>query len=197
MRMWLHNRIDQIATWPVAAILLILGVLCLRGFDWRGSRLGSDPAILDVRSLGYSPEEVHTFFDAFGPTRTNLYAWTEITLDVGFAVIYSSLLCIFIIRLYPISPLPLSQEDNAHGVRARLWKWLAGWGWLVPLLAGLVDMAENISVAVLAWSHPHESAGLARLASVFTVTKFVLLPLSILLVLGGGVRGLMPRHPAR
>lgn len=164
----IFRMLKRIATWRGFAILFILFFLATLGFEARQKRLGCENRSLDGRGW-YSPGEAHAFLTAIGEGGRQLYAITEVTLDVLFPVIYVSLLAVLLINLY--------DDRNAR-------RWV-----LVPLLAGVADLVENVLLAILAWSYQTDQvSSLANVAVVFTLAKCLLLLLTLVLIFVGAVK---------
>ncbi|WP_169975779.1 hypothetical protein [Tautonia rosea] len=168
MRDILHRRVESWGTWPNVALLLVAFLACLKGFDWRQKWLGPSSDLPDAR-LGYTPDELRAVFDAWGQGRCQLYAITQVTLDAAFPLVYGLLFALCVARLFT-------------GDRGR---WLV----VVPLLAMLADLVENVILAFLAWSARETIPPLAWIASAATLTKFAFFGASLLLLLVGGIAG--------
>ena len=166
----IYRCIEQVATWPWVALLFTFFLLCLWGFEWRQKKLGYGNRILDGRSR-YSPKDVRQFFQAIGADGRRLYAITELTLDVLFPLIYGSLFAALILRLYE------------GGVARSLV--------LVPLVLIAADLAENVTVAIMASRFNGQDPPLAKVAVIFTVLKRLLFISSLLLIFFGAVRALL------
>lgn len=142
---------------------------CAAGLVWRHWRLaGMD--LLDSRGW-YTPEDAAALFDALNQLDGNarvVYATTALTIDMVFPASYGLLFAILLFRLF-------------QG-RAPLY--------LVPLALASADVLENVTIAALVLSYDGEPAPLAWLAAVFTLVKTVLIVVTLVAVLGGGMRRL-------
>lgn len=159
-----------IATWfGFIGLSVVLG-LCLKGFSWRTKQLMFSPEnqLLDSR-FWYTPTDVQSFFayidSNIGRAGLNLYTLTQVTLDVIFPIAYGMLFAALIILLY----------------RENLSRKLI----LIPALAAVADIGENITTASLSWSYSGSSSPLAWIALVFTLTKWVMIFSSLLAVVIG------------
>ncbi len=166
----LHAFVGRIAIWPVVALLFLGFVLCTLGFTARTERLGSNPPLLDNR-YWYAPADVQTLFDKLGPAGRSDYALTEITIDLAFPFIYGGILLVLIYRLFEPKP-------------ARILLF-------VPLIGMISDWLENFSVATMAWTYAGSPPGFASVATIFTLTKNVLVRLAMVIVLIGAIRALI------
>ena len=164
----IYNLLERWGTWPVVALLFILFVLCSFGFDYRRKALGFENQALDSRFC-YTPVEVRDFFRAIHERGKRVfYAATELTLDILFPIVYASLFSILLIRVF-------TPETAKILV-------------LVPLLTGVLDLLENLTLAYLALRfNENEISPVARVASLFTSVKLILFVLSLLLILVGAV----------
>lgn len=166
----IHNRLTSLATWPVVSLLLVGFLACQSGFDWRHRALGHAETPESLK--WYTPGEICKLFEEWGDDRLALYAWTEVTLDLAFPLIYGTLFAVLIARLFQVGQ----------------WRWAV----MVPLCGAAVDLMENATTAALAWSYIYnkQESPVAWAAACFTVVKIVCFVVSGLLLLGGGVAGL-------
>jgi hypothetical protein len=166
--MWLrlYNLINRLATWPVVVLLLAGLILCALGFAWRQTKLGMQTRLLDTRIFDiYTPEDVRELFDALTKQGRQLYAATQLSLDIIFPILYASLIAILLVWLY-------DGEIEKKVI-------------ILPLLAMSADLLENITVAYLAITYNEKESVLAWASSIFTATKWALLFIcAIALVIG-------------
>ena len=168
----LQRFVRKIATWPIAALGLVLYLLLSSGFEARKEAFGGIKS-LDARQW-YTPDEARDFFqhlDARNLRQT--YAATELTLDLAFPCVYWALFSVFLFHLY--SP-------------ARLRLLL-----LIPFGAAVCDLCENSIAAYLAWSFDGAASSLATLGAQFTAAKTALLILALLLTAFGSLSALLRR----
>ncbi len=122
--------------------------------------------ILDMR-FSYGPEEANRLFEALGAEGRRSYLMLHLMPDLLFPVCYSlAFACTsawLLIRLLP--------PDHPL-------QWLS----LTPLLSGLADILENLSLAVVNSSHPSRVDWLVHLASLLTKIKFGLMPIGVALL---------------
>ena len=137
-------------------------VVCVALFLLRRKLLGGAETP-DSFWQGYTPPQVADFLRQIGPGGRSLYAWTQLTLDVVFPVVYVVCLARPLARTAPpgIGPLLI---------------------WLPFVVAGF-DLAENVSTAYLAWTFDGRPAPLAEFASLFTRSKYAFLVASLLALL--------------
>lgn len=128
--------------------------------------------ILDMRS-GYTPDKVYTYLEVLGAEGRQLYATLHIAADLVFPVIYS------LFFAFAIAWLLRQLAASDHPVQRLI---------LLPFVAGLADLAENVSILIMNWAYPTRLDGLARLANLFTLIKFGLMPLGVaFIVIGLGI----------
>src|SRR4030095_4212312 len=123
----MYDRLKS-GSWTRWVIALVVGFAL---FLLRRKSLGG-AATPDSFWLGYTPAQVADFLKQIGPAGRSLYAWTQLTLDVVFPVIY--VVCIWRTRARTASPAigPLLI-------------------WLPFVVAGF-DLVENVLTAYLAWT---------------------------------------------
>jgi hypothetical protein len=132
-------------------------------FPWRNSKLielaGITEPFPDAR-FNYSPSTLYTLFAACGQSGRQLYALSEVTIDLIYPILYTLLLSL-LIRLTVIRAFPDSS------VLKRLS--------LLPFVMLLSDYAENFSLLVLSLRYPSGMDWLAQMASLFTSIKWTTL----------------------
>lgn len=166
----LYAKFKAIANWKAFLILLIAAGVCVWLFSLRIEAFQEWKAldgycrnVLANPSCGYSPQDVVDLFNGLDKIgMRNLYGLTEITLDIIFPLIYSLLLVLAIVLLY--------REKYARYLM------------FLPLTAGLSDVAENLTVAFMAFSFTGKASPLASVAVIFTWLKWFLSEISLLIV---------------
>ncbi len=167
---WVQNA----ARWPV-----ILGLLSAAGaltFIMNGTGLPfSTPTIedhsaglriLDMR-FSYGPEEANNLFEALGTEGRRAYIVLHLVPDMLFPISYAlAFACTsawFLVCLLPPD----------HPVQ-----WLS----LTPLISGVADILENLSLVVANSSYPSRVDWLTQVASLLTKVKFGLMPIGVVLL---------------
>ena len=183
MRRWL----DALAN---GRVLLFLGALVFAFsgliFPWVARELsamaGKEIEVPDVR-FGFSPDEIHQVLDEMGPAGRDFYRLVELSLDVAYPLAYG---LFFTGLLWFLGGRFLPAQSVLRKAA------------LLPLLAGLFDVAENVGLSILVKRFPLRMDGLAGFASVANQLKFSLIAISIGLILAGlvvwGVRVFTPRN---
>jgi hypothetical protein len=175
------------------SLLAILGLLAAAGllmFIMNGTALPfSNPTIeahsggvpiLDMR-MSYTPEEVYQLFAALGTTGRQAYRTLHLVPDMLFPISYALLFAFtgawFLVRLLPLEH-PL--------------QWLI----LTPLISGLADILENLSLVVSGLLYPNRIDWLAQVASLLTKIKFGLMPVGAVFLIIIMVVWFVQKRPA-
>ncbi len=169
MRDGIRPVLQRLATRRVVIPAVLAALLCLAAFQWRDARLGG-LELLDTRQW-YTPEQAAALFgalDRLDPRARAVYAWTEVSVDLLFPVVYGLLLALALLRLV----------GNGRPL------------YLLPLAGAVADVFENISIALLAATYDGAPSSWTRVAAVFTLLKSVLLLAALAAVAGGVIRWL-------
>jgi hypothetical protein len=152
--MWLqlYDLISRLATWPVGGLLVIGIGLCLAGFRWRQRKFGPQMKLLDTR-IFYTPADVKKLLEALGKQGRQLYAATQLSLDLVFPLLYALLLAILLLSVH-------EGEIERKLI-------------VFPLLAMCADILENITIAYLALTFNEKESVLAWVSAMFTATKWI------------------------
>jgi hypothetical protein len=170
----MNRNLSRLVVPKTLLVLFLLSLpLVLWIFPWRRSRLidlSSLPnPIFDAR-FAYSPQELLRALPGYGPDARRLYAFSELTLDFLFPLLYNPFLVIAMILIYrrafpAVSPL--------HKLA------------FLPLGVWLADLLENASLAWLLLVYPPALLPLAWTASIFSLVKWLLGALVLLLIFAG------------
>jgi hypothetical protein len=173
--------------------LIILGLLAAAGlltFIMNGTALPfSTPTIeehsggipiLDMR-MSYTPEEVYQLFSALGIAGRQAYRTLHLVPDMLFPISYA-LLFAFTVAWFLVRLLPLE-----HPLQ-----WLI----LTPLISGLADILENLSLVVSGLVYPNRIDWLAQVASLLTKIKFGLMPIGLVFLIIIVVMWFVRKRPA-
>lgn len=162
----LLSLIEYLANWRGISILLVLYAAVFGTILFTLGQLSDVTGgygILDF-DRGYSFERVQEVLGSYGAEGMGLNARIQF-LDLFNPALYSMI---------------------AATLTYLLWKgygpsWLA----LLPLLGGLGDYMENVTLFLMARTHPDISEGLVSLSSTLSLVKNVLLPIAFLPFLVG------------
>jgi hypothetical protein len=134
---------------------------------------GSVPMFaLDQRVRGYTPEQAFQVMTAYGETGRKAYAFLLLTSDLVFPFLYGSFLF-----------LSIRGASRRAGISTPWANGLASFGFI----ATGCDWLENISFLILIKLYPSQSIGVAKLASIFTVTKFLTSGASVIILAALGI----------
>lgn len=159
-------------------LMLLVGVL-MAAFQWRNAKMirfagGQNVTNLDGRWRGYTPTDVADLFDKLGTEGRKFYAISEISLDIVFPFAYGALLIMLV-----------------------WWLWRTPWRSIfvtIGVLAACADLTENGLIAYLAFTYDAAVQPWAHMANLATLTKWVLLCVS---VIGLGVGAVLRVFNAR
>jgi hypothetical protein len=121
-------------------------------------------------SLYYSADDLREVAEAYGPDGRDEYVTDRYTFDVAWPIVYLFFLTTTVSWLL----------SSRLGRRNR-WRLLN----LLPLLAFLFDIAENVSVSVVLSRYPDSTPVLADVAFVFTAAKWVTINLAFVALVAG------------
>lgn len=164
--------------WFLAATVLLFLILLnvvkaqdivARAFGYTGS---VPMFALDQMVRGYTPTQAFQVMTAYGEAGRRAYAFLLLTIDLVFPFLYGSFLF-----------LSIRRASRRAGISKRWANALASFGFV----ATCCDWLENISFLVLLRMYPGQSIGVAKLASMFTVTKFVSSGVSVIVLAGLGI----------
>ena len=158
-------------------ILGLLAITCIMMFIMNGTNLPfSNPTIrehsggltiLDLREA-FSPDDAYELFMALGSEGRQAYLILHLVPDmifpIGYALTFAFISGWFLVRLLPLN----------HQLQ-----WLS----LIPLISGLADVLENLSLVLCNLAYPGRIDWLVRFASLLTRVKFGLLPIGLVFLI--------------
>lgn len=166
---WMFNILEK-CTSRTGLIMLGVGFALVFGLIWmliiKLMALTGGIGILDFE-IGYTPEKVQTVLGSYGAEGMALYRKIQ-WLDLINPMLYGWLMAAVMYRLYPQKPL--------------------AWLTLLPLLAALLDYAENAILFILAADYPDISAQSVATGSAISLMKNAVLSLTTLALIIGGWR---------
>jgi len=168
----MHDKLAQMANGKVLIVLLVAGLIFQFIFQYRNNTLktysGEDKPTLDS-NLCYDSKSAYALFTKLKDPGRKLYAWTEITVDLIFPIIYAFFLSLLIIYLFQKCSINTSEQFVV----------------MLPFIAMLFDYGENILIAVMLFAYPQEHPALVSIASVFTKLKWSCVSVSFVAILFG------------
>lgn len=167
------SALARIANGKVLILLFSAGLLFLLFvFPYRNTTLkilsGHECPTLDS-NIHYGATEAYKLFGQLTYEGRQLYAWSEITADLIFPIIYVLFLSLLIVYIFQKCSLNKPQQFLA----------------MLPFLMFLFDYGENILIAIMLFDYPQEHTAVAEVASVFTKLKWSFFVLSLGAILFG------------
>lgn len=133
--------------------------------------------ILDSKFY-YSPKEAYELISSYSLVDRRLYLINALTFDMIFPVIYSLL---FGTLLTGFSYRQISSTDSCYFIR------------FFPLIGGVSDIFENISISILISGLPKTLYSVAFIACCFTTIKWIVLISSTIFTIFFGVKMIWDR----
>ena len=172
-------------------ILFLLAASILMMFIMNGTKLPfSNPTIvehsrgltiLDLRE-SFSPDDAYELFTELGTAGRQAYLILHLVPDMIFPISYA-LTFAFISAWLLVRLLPLDHRLQ----------WLS----MIPLISGLADVLENISLVICNLAYPGRIDWLVQFAHLITKVKFGLLPIGLVFLIIIVVVWFIQKRPAR
>ncbi|MEA2076680.1 MAG: hypothetical protein U9O95_01515 [Candidatus Marinimicrobia bacterium] len=165
----MRTFIQKYASWK--SILILMGIVLLFQFLWFPQFLpkGEHAVMIDTE-MGYTAEDAYEIIGNYTDNMRQRYIFGEITLDLVFPFIYTFLFAFAIYFLTKNSTLAL-----------------------FPFLQLIFDLLENTGIVIMLTAWPDKIMWLATATSVFSMIKWVLVGITLLIVLVGAVRFILKR----
>ena len=170
----LTRLLNRLANWKTIVILILIALpFNLVIFPMRSARLqelsGKSTPIIDVM-FAYTPAQVYELVPAYGEQGRQLYAVTELTVDLAYPILYNSLLSLLMAIIFRSAFSSGSQ-----------WQKLP----LLPLASWLADYVENVGITIMLVSYPQELDALAWITSLFSTVKWTVGGACVILIVIG------------
>jgi hypothetical protein len=174
----LSGIIHQISTGGVTLVALLVFLL----FTTLVLPLVASKAEAEIGDIGspdlsfyYAAEDLYRMAEAYGEEGRQSYVRGRYTFDLVWPLVYTFFL---------ITALSwLTRKAFALG---SVWQQAN----LVPLLAALFDYLENVSTSIVMLRYPAQTLVLDRIATVFTMLKWLFVSVSFMLLLASVVTGI-------
>lgn len=127
-----------------------------------------DAILFDMSPAGYSFVQAMELLQALGSDGRHAYLTVQLPIDFVYPGLFAVSYAILLIWVFK---KVCAQDSNLY--------WLA----CVPVLAGLFDYLENVSIIMMINRFPELSEGLVSLASGFTIVKSVLTTLFFVILI--------------
>jgi len=135
--------------------------------------------ILDMR-LWFTPEDAYDLFTALGTEGRRAYRILHLLPDMifpmGYSLVFAFLSAWFLVRLFPLE------------------YWMQ-WLCLIPLVSGLADQLENLSLVICSLAFPQRMDWLVRLAHLLNKIKFGLMPIGMVFLIILTVMWIVRKRP--
>lgn len=175
----LSDRLHRFSTgWMAAASLLIFllfTVLVLPGLASRSEVATGSLGSPDT-SFYYSADELYQMAESYGKEGRAEYVRARFTFDLVWPLVYGFFLSVGISW---ISRKAYSEGSALQSAN------------MVPVLGVLLDYLENISTSLVMARYPNSTPVLDRLATLFTMLKWVFVVGSFALLIGGLMIGIL------
>lgn len=164
----LSNRLhDQAKGWLILVVIALFALLANLPL--------ADPALLS-RSLdgrvGYTASEALSAVASYGDDGRVQMIWIHLA-DFMLVVVYTTMFSLSLSWLLRRSFVPESRMQKLN---------------LVPVLGGLFDVLENIWIITLLLLYPDQPTAVAWLAAIFTMGKYIMGVVIVLLLVMGLVK---------
>ena len=146
-----------------------MGIVLLFQFLWFPQFLpkGKHAVMIDTE-MAYNAEDAYEIIGNYTDSMRQRYIYGEVTLDLVFPVIYTLLFSFLIFFLFKSPKLAL-----------------------FPFIQLIFDYLENTGIVIMLLTWPNKIMWLASVTSVFSMIKWVLAGVSIILILSGIIRFLI------
>lgn len=123
----------------------------------------------------YTPQKVYSMISAYGEAGRLGYRNFELTGDILYPIVYTIFFALLVTWLFQRGFTADSPIQKLN---------------VIPLGAWLFDLLENLSIVAMLSAYPSTPTGLAWIAAVFTLIKWMFAGATILLILIGLVAAL-------
>ncbi len=159
-------------TLAATAVFILFLALVLPGQAAEAEAFAGEAGAPDT-SFWYPPTDLYRMAEAYGPEGRAAYVRARWTFDVIWPVVFTAFLALALSWIYPRAFPPESRWQLVN---------------LIPLAGMLFDYLENSAASLVMARYPALTPGVAHLAPLFTLLKWVFVTGSFgLLLLGSGV----------
>lgn len=168
---WLHRISTGWVALSALVVFLLFTALVLPQQALRAEQATGAAESPDT-SFSYAADDLYQMAESYGPEGRVAYTRARFTFDLIWPLVYTAFLVTAISWLYAESFPADSRWQRAN---------------LVPVLAALFDVLENLSTSLVMLRYPARTPVVDLLAPLFTSSKWVLVGLSFALLLIGAV----------
>lgn len=165
---WLKQKSKPPVVIAALVIFVLFVLLVLPAQPKIGVTENFDPGYPDL-SLWYSPDHLYGIAEAYGEEGRGEYIRMRYRFDIIWPLVYVGFLATSLSWVYRRIPA----SSKLYRIN------------LLPILAGIFDLMENLLVSIVFLRYPGVSPGLAILASVMTMLKWSLITVSFLSLIAG------------
>lgn len=175
----IRSKLETISTGKNVMLFLLiymifqLGIIFILTPAWAAH---SNKPLLDAR-FEYSVQEAYEYLHEILPGNKSMYQLIGI-IDTLFAVIYSMFYATLLMFVYK------KAFNNSSPLLNLI---------IIPLIGGFFDVIENIGIQILIITFPEELKAVAWFTGLCTSLKFVVLPLTFILLITGLVKLILKR----
>jgi len=161
---WMYRISNGRGALSALALFLLFTALVLPGQSSKGNADSPD------LSFYYTADDLYQLAEEYGASGRQTYIRARFTFDLIWPLVYTAFLGTAISWIFARIFSPGSPWRQAN---------------LMPVLGALFDYLENLSTTLVMARYPNLTAGVAALAGVFTLVKWVLISGSFALLLVG------------
>ena len=169
LTLWLHKVAKGRVTLLALVIFVLFSAIVLPAQADRTRQYSGNAGTIDTR-FWYSTEEIYHKAESYGKEGRRAYIIERVSFDLIWPLVYAFCLGTTISFFF--------QRSFPSG------SWMQGMN-LVPVIAMLFDLMENIAASVLMLLYPNELPWLAKILPYFTSLKWLLIFGSFILVIVG------------
>jgi hypothetical protein len=171
----LSNFLNRYSNWKTLSFALVFYLICavvwLKNAETTINELAQKTVgIIDI-TLGFNPQKTLAMVREYGEAARAYYARTEMTLDVLYPIVYTSLFCIVLTLLFRNKSYKPFKHVN-----------------LLPFVVMIFDFLENITIVILLKSFPNTSETVAIFCEIFKMGKWLSLGVMMVFVFYGLLR---------
>jgi hypothetical protein len=126
--------------------------------------------------FGFNPGRTLDMVEAYGDAGRAYYSEVEITIDIGYPIIYALLFAVIITLIY-------KKLNNQPVLYLNM----------LPFVAMFFDFLENLTIVSMLTHYPEQSMLMATLCEIFKLIKWLLFGLIIFVIIFGFIKMIMKR----
>lgn len=136
---------------------------------------GNTNGVIDL-TFGFNPQKTLDLVAAYTPEARNFYAWTELTTDIIYPIVYAFFFGILLTLLFRNKPYAPYSLVN-----------------VLPFVSLIFDYLENFSIVALLKSYPAQSYTIAWICEAVKMIKWISIGLAMVFILYGLIRRVMTK----